>query len=121
MAKAFAIGEKTAKALQQLLKQGQPPGVLPSRYVPSTAAIDAKRTSPTTVGNNAEGSESAESTTWSRGTTPVDVWVLSRIGYFHAGDEKLYAYFRKLSYDGLGALYAVSAETRVEIDAPDDC
>lgn len=79
---------------------------------------------PSTIGSAAEGSESAESTVWNRTTTPfkaVDLWIQSRTAYFHAGDKKLYGYFRKLSFDTDGRLYAISAETRVEIDAPEDC
>lgn len=78
--------------------------------------------SPTTIGAASEGSESASSTTWNRDDgSPLEEWYVSRVGYWHAGDEKLYAFYRKRTYDTLGALRSVSAETRVEIDAPEDC
>ena len=86
-------------------------------------AIIGSTDSPDTIGASSEGSESADTSAWDRvdDATPVDVWVIGRVGYFHAGDEKLYGYARKLSFDATGRLYAVSAETRVEIDAPEDC
>lgn len=81
-----------------------------------------KTSSPTTLGAASEGSESADSSTWSRDNgAPLDFWIHTRQAYFHAGDEKWYAYARKLSYDACGFLFAVSAETRIEIDAPEDC
>lgn len=81
-----------------------------------------KTDSPTTLGGNTEGSESADTTSWERTSgNPVDVWIQTRQGFFHAGDEKWYAYARKFSYDSCGLLIAVSGETRIEIDAPEDC
>lgn len=120
MAKSILLGERTAAALKQLLK-GQLPGVTDSRFIPASAAIDGNRSSPDTVGSNSEGSTTASTSTWSQGTTPVDVWVVGRVVYDHAGDETLYAMARKLQFDGLGRLYAVSAETKITVDAPDDC
>lgn len=121
MAKSFTIGEKTAAALKRVLQENLPTGMVDiSRAQPLTVG---SKTSPDTVSSAAEGSEAAESTTWTRDTTrtPVDVWIQTRTAFYHAGDEKLYGYFRKFSYDSLGHLYAISAETRVEIDVPEDC
>lgn len=83
----------------------------------------ARTATPDTVGAASEGSEAAESTTWARGTddAPVDVWVTSRVGYFDAGDETLYAYLRKLSFAADGRLVGVSGETRVSVDVLEDC
>jgi hypothetical protein len=49
------------------------------------------------------------------------LWVQTRSAYFHAGDEKLYGYRQKWSFDACGLLIAVSGETRYEIDVPEDC
>lgn len=71
-----------------------------------------------TLGGNTEGSEAAASDTWTTGATNgLAVWKVCRVGYFHAGDKKLYAYVRLFTYDKNGQLYSVSAETRVEVDA----
>jgi len=75
-----------------------------------------------TLGTNTEGNEAADATTWTyAGTNGLEEWYCSRIGYFHAGDAKLYMYLRKRTYDKNGQLYSVSAETRVEVDAPEAC
>ena len=42
------------------------------------------------------------------------------IAYDHAGDEKLYAFYRDLTLPAW-ILPLLSAERRVEIDAPEDC
>jgi hypothetical protein len=47
----------------------------------------------------------------------MELWVLSRVGFFHAGDKKLYAYVRKLTVDEKGHVYSIGAETRIEVDA----
>jgi len=90
-----------------------------------TAIPRALRENIVTIGSAAEGSEAAETTAWENYTLatikPLDLWVQTRTAYFHAGDKKLYGYFRKLSFDTQGKLYAVSAETRVEIDAAEAC
>jgi hypothetical protein len=78
---------------------------------------------PNTLGSNTEGSETADSTTWSRTSDakPLDVWITCRVVYNDAGDHKLYEYRRKFSYDACGLLIAVSAEARIEVDAPGSC
>jgi hypothetical protein len=79
--------------------------------------------SPTTLGAASEGSEAADTSGWVRNTdgTPVEIYVTSRVGYFHAGDETLYAYVRLLSFDATGLLISVGTETRVSIEVPEDC
>jgi len=73
-----------------------------------------------TIGAAAEGNETAEGSSFVVGTggNGLDFWVLSRIGYFHAGDKKLYMYARKLTVDETGHVRSISGETRVEIEAP---
>ena len=80
-------------------------------------------TSPTTLGGSSEGSESASSDSWTRSSSgaPLDVWQVCRVVYNHSGDKKLYSMVRKFSYDSLGLLIAVSAETRIEVDAAESC
>lgn len=80
-------------------------------------------TSPTTLGSSSEGSETADTTSWTRSSSgaPLDVWQVCRTVYNHAGDKKLYSFVRKFSYDSLGLLIAVSAETRIEVDAAESC
>jgi hypothetical protein len=51
----------------------------------------------------------------------VTVRVQTRTAYNDAGDQKLYAFHRNLTFDSRGCLVAAKAETRVEIDAPEDC
>lgn len=71
-----------------------------------------------TLGANTEGSETADTTTWTAaGTNGLEEWYVSRTVYNHSGDKKLYSYLRKRTYDKYGRLYSVSAETRVEVDA----
>ena len=80
--------------------------------------------SPATVGITAE-TEAAQSDTWDRSSQGandgVNLVCLTRFAYADAGDATLYAYYRTLSYDSQGNLYAVSAETRVTIDVPEAC
>jgi hypothetical protein len=78
----------------------------------------ANPSSPDTIGSAAEGSESAETTTWtSGGTKGLAVYIQTRTSYFHAGDKKIYGGFRLFTFDKLGRLYSLSGETRVEIEA----
>lgn len=79
--------------------------------------------SPTTLGAASEGSEAADSSTWSRTTngTPLQIYIQTRTAYYDAGDEKLYGYFRLFTYDACGLLISVGAETRVEVDVPEAC
>ncbi len=70
--------------------------------------------------------ETASALTWSRSSPPegkdgVQLMSQTRTAYDHAGDEKLYGFYQILTFDSMGLLKAASAETRVEIDAPDVC
>jgi hypothetical protein len=75
----------------------------------------------TTIGSNTEGSETADSGTWTRSDHAVEVWVISRVVYNQSGDQILYSYARKFTYDTLGALYSISAETRITVDVTGSC
>ncbi|HOI56569.1 MAG TPA: hypothetical protein PLP01_15070 [Phycisphaerae bacterium] len=55
------------------------------------------------------------------GKDGVIVRVQTRTAYNDAGDQKLYAFHRDLTFDSRGCLVAATAETRVEVDAPEDC
>ena len=68
------------------------------------------------------GSEAAESSTWARsGGHSLKFTVMSRVGYFDAGDMKLYGYMRNIIIDTAGGWYSLGAESRVTIDIPDSC
>ena len=72
-----------------------------------------------TLGANSLGAEAADSNTWTAGATNgLAVWIETRARYYHAGDQKWYAYARKFTYTANGNLYSVSAETRIEVEAP---
>jgi hypothetical protein len=79
--------------------------------------------SPTTIGAAAEGSESADTASWSRATsaTPVNLYCVSRVVYNASGDQTLYQFMRELSFDARGQLLAVSAEMRVTVDVTESC
>lgn len=90
----------------------------------------ARTASPSTLGAGSEGSETANAATWSRavvtsgtdyGDTPLELWTVCRVGYYDAGDETLWAYMRKLTFDASGRLKSVSAETRVSVDVAEAC
>ncbi len=77
----------------------------------------------TVIGDSIEGSETADTVFASSGVddVPVNIWMESRVVYNDAGDEILYRYARKLKVNSRGLLYAEGAETRITVDAPDDC
>jgi hypothetical protein len=76
-------------------------------------------TSPATIGETTEGSETASTSTYTTTTTGVQLHMLTRVVYNDAGDEKLYGYVRTLKFDHHGRLASISAETRHEIDVPE--
>ena len=70
-----------------------------------------------TIGDATEGSEAAETTTWTyAGTNGLKLYAMTRVAYYDAGDEILYGYVRLLTFDKYGRLYSAGAETRVSID-----
>lgn len=79
--------------------------------------------SPTTIGSTSLGSESADTATWSRASnsTPVNVYLISRVVYNAAGDKTLYSFVRQLSFDSRGLLLSVGAETRITVDVTEAC
>jgi hypothetical protein len=83
-------------------------------------ATDSPDTLPS--GGAVEGSETADTTSWSRNTdnAPILLWMVSRVTY-DTTSHKLYSFVRSLTIDSLGAIVAVSGETRVEVDAAVTC
>ncbi|HEX4795511.1 MAG TPA: hypothetical protein VH370_17095 [Humisphaera sp.] len=79
--------------------------------------------SPTTLGDTSEGSETADTSNWSRASTatPLNLYVVSRMVYNESGDQTLYQFVRQLSLDARGLLVSVSGETRVTIDVTEPC
>lgn len=71
----------------------------------------------TTIGSAAEGSEAAETTTWTYdGALGLKLYAFTRVAYFDAGNKILYGYVRLLTFDKYGRLYAAGAESRVSVD-----
>lgn len=71
------------------------------------------------MGANSVGVEAASSDAWvAGGTNGLAVWIETRQRYFNTGNKTWYAYARLFTYDALGKLYSVSAETRFTIDTP---
>jgi len=70
--------------------------------------------------------ETAQSDSWDRASPPsgkdgVKVRLQTRTAYNESGDQKLYAYYREFTYDSLGKLASISAETRVIVETPGAC
>ena len=83
-----------------------------------------------TLGPEGEGSETADTTAFNfiagpgMTTSNVELNVMTRCVYNHAGDQKLYGFERTLFFncnDGNLVLQQVSSERRYEIDPPVDC
>ena len=71
------------------------------------------------MGANSLGAEAASGDTWTAGGTDgLALWIETRARYYHAGDQKWYAYSRLFTWDALGKLYSVSAETRIDVEDP---
>jgi len=81
--------------------------------------------SPLTLYNTAEGSETAQTDDWDRNDQGAYDGVVDRrvvrVVYNEAGDKVLYGFYRDYTYDSIGKLAAISAETRFTIDAATDC
>jgi hypothetical protein len=95
----------------------------PPRQIVMVRGALGATASPTTVGSATEGSETADTASWSRATsaTPVNLYCVSRVVYNASGDQTLYQFMRELSFDARGLLLAVSAETRVTVDVTESC
>lgn len=102
-------------------------------YTPRTCASAGSAADPAhsdpaeyiTIGSAAEGNEAAETTDWNATSDGVGgdkkgcwFYAMTRVGYWHLGDHKLYGYVRKIKVDQFGRIYDIGTETRVEIDAP---
>ncbi len=78
----------------------------------------------TTLGQNvSEGSETADTTTWTFGDMDLSshvkgcwFYAMTRVVYNNLGDKIIYGYIRKITIDTAGRIYAVGPETRVNID-----
>ncbi len=72
------------------------------------------------VGTSEEHDE-AQTDTWVHTDGDVTFTTVTRFAYNDDGDQKLYAFYRDLSYDSEGHLLNISPETRVTIDEPGAC
>ncbi len=72
----------------------------------------------TTIGADSEGSETADTTEYDTSAGGnVKLWVITRMVYNEAGDEKLYAFARPVTFQACH----VGPETRYVVDAPTEC
>jgi hypothetical protein len=98
-------------------------GESPRRWIVFVRGGLGRGDSPTVIGGTSEGSESADTSSWSRDVdgTPVDVYGVSRMVYNEAGDKTIYQFVRKFSFDARGLLVGVGGESRVTIDVTEAC
>lgn len=78
----------------------------------------------TSLGDSGEGTESADASTWlitDDRTKGLELTLMTRVAYYHGGDETLYGYVRTFTFDLFGHLVEVSAESRVGIDVAELC
>ena len=69
------------------------------------------------LGGPTEGAETALQDSWRAGqNSGLEKWFVSRDIYNDAGDEILYSFMRKDTYDVDGRLFSTSAEVRVTVD-----
>ena len=73
-----------------------------------------------------EGSETAQTDTWDvdnqdSGYDGVKIKITTRVVYNEAGDQILYGFYRELTFDSIGRLKEISAETRYNVDTPEEC
>lgn len=74
------------------------------------------------VGFPPSGSESPDTTTWSRSSgLPVEVAFLARVVYNPGGDKTIYSFTRTLQFDATGALVAVTPEQRTTVALTETC
>lgn len=80
---------------------------------------------PRSGGVTSEGLEAADTDTASPGSTtifkPVRIYAMTRVAYYHAGDQTLYGYVRALTFDAWGHLQGIGAEERITIDVTGAC
>lgn len=74
-----------------------------------------------TVGEGAEAADTATAAPGDTIDTPIMLYGITRLGYYHAGDRKLYAYMRAVTFDPWGHLQAIGPEIRVEVDVTEHC
>ena len=74
-----------------------------------------------TLSPNGVSSDTAETTTWTAGSTPGQSMLLewmTRVAYNSGGDKKLYGFVRPMQFDPSGHLVGMGAEYRVTLDTP---
>jgi hypothetical protein len=108
---------------------GQTADATPKKIVEINGSV-ARTASPSTLGDGTEGTETADTHTWTRaavtdgvnyGDCPIEEWYVSRIVYNDTGDQVLYSMMRKRTYSADGRLVSISAETRVSVDTTELC
>lgn len=99
-----------------VVNDGEEEDLLIEHIGPVAGAVD-------TIGVNSEGTEAAYTNTYNATTSEngLDLYAMVRVAYYDAGDEILYGYIRKLTFDVNGHLVSVGAETRISIDVPLEC
>jgi hypothetical protein len=124
MAQGYAFDEQSVRLISQMLKwwQGQGGtraqrrgrGPISAPCLPS--AVD------TTIDHTGGSEETAQTDTWEIGTDgSLDLTICVRVAYDPEGDKIIYAFYRTLTYDVLGRLVNVTAETRVIVDTLVEC
>jgi len=96
------------------------------RYFFVSGGLGTNNTPESILPASYEGTETAQVDTWDRddqdeGEDGVAVKLTTRIVYNDAGDEVLYGFYRTFTFDSIGGLATISAETRYAIDTAGDC
>ncbi|MCK9463143.1 MAG: hypothetical protein M0R80_26265 [Proteobacteria bacterium] len=75
------------------------------------------------IGVTTEGNETADGSSVRIGDDDKGLLLhfMTRVGYWDAGDAKLYGFIRSLKIDSEGKFLELSGETRVELEIPEDC
>jgi hypothetical protein len=109
-------GSLTSVTWAEVLVTGDRPG----EQVYETAS--ATTVSGGTIGDTIEGSDSADSDTWTlAGDGPHFENRIYRVVYDDSGAEILRGYARQISYDSNGIPYSLGGEYSYDIDATEDC
>jgi hypothetical protein len=101
-----------------------PAVMLPGDPVTHPTPTGAPSPTPSPTGTQAGFETSDPQTdTWDRsdppaGTDGVRIRIQTRMCYDHTQDYKLWAYYRVVTFSSNGVLKSISAETRIEVDAP---
>ena len=102
-------------------------GSIQYRFWGAGAAAGGTVANPKVLYSTFEPAEAAatQNDSWDRSSQGandgVKLYVDTGITYKHAGDEKLYGFYRELVFDSVGRLVTISTGTRYEIDVPEVC